>query len=174
MNQIFVSSATPQNTLRTSEKELSGFDQAPQQMMEAGGESSAEVKEFMDNTNACVDKKSMPIALVIEVFLTPISERWYLGYRTGPNFALALVILFLLFFACMRNETSSSLFVKVGGWLSKAEGDQEKAGEKLKMFGFSVTIAGVLFAICFVMWAVIDFALIITGRMKDADGCPLG
>ena len=105
-----------------------------------------------------------------EISMTPILERFYLGYRTGPWFAFILAAFFGLYFFCINGRWCDPIFSFMG---SKMKTDDEvQTAAFFKTCGFVTTVTAAIFVVCCVLWAIIDFGMIVTGHMIDADGCP--
>eukprot|EP00938_MAST-03A_sp_MAST-3A-sp1_P005289 g5289.t1 len=124
-----------------------------------------------EESTECLNPRSSVVALVLEISMTPILERFYLGYRTGPWFAFILAAFFGLYFFCINGRWCDPIFSYMG---SKMKTDDEvQTAAFFKTCGFVTTVTAAIFAVCCVLWAIIDFGMIVTGHMIDADGCPL-
>jgi len=129
-----------------------------------GGVSNEDVVE-------CLNPHSSVVALVLEISMTPIMERFYLGYRTGPWFAFVLALFFGMYFFCINGRWCDPIFSFLG---SKMKTDDEvKTAAFFKTCGFVTMVTAAIFTVCCVLWAIIDFGMIVTGHMEDSDGCPL-
>jgi len=113
-------------------------------------------------------KKSTVSAILLEVFLTPVAERFYLGYHSGAYFAVILGFIFLF---CWLFGTYCAGFCF--GYLPKVD-DQVKIKAVLTTTGMASVVLLVIFLACCALWSLIDLILLITHHMKDANGCELG
>ena len=135
-------------------------------LFEGGGD----LTKSEENTE-CLNLRSSVVAIVLEISMTPILERFYLGYRTGPWFAFILAAFFGLYFFCINGRWCDPIFSFMG---SKMKTDDEvQTAAFFKTCGFVTTVTAAISVVCCVLWAIIDFGMIVTGHMIDADGCPL-
>jgi len=122
-------------------------------------------------TSKCHKKhrKSTVIAVILGLFFTPIAERYYLGYRLGPSFALLIFLVFGAFIACGTGCVSFS--VSLLPPVKEKKRTQWKSA--FTNCGMAMVVLSVIYLISIALWALIDFSLLVTHRMKDAHGCPL-